>query len=273
MTPQERQLIDELFDRLATLESEPRDPDAMRAITRGPAQARRTRSMRWCRPRWCRTRRSSAPTPASRNSKAAPAPNSRSPAASSTPCATRSSAEQPRGSVPTVAPPRDAPSGLEQRPGDAAAQRRATARAMAKSGATARIYGQAPRLWRAAGGPSAVGGGSFLGTAAAAAAGVVGGALLMNSFRGMIGGQAAAVQAFGFRQVSGDRIAVERSVRAAISRATPGSTTSARGGRGARWRLAARGLFDQASNRQRFDDSDDRWIGDDFGDDGGSDNA
>ena len=32
------------------------------------------------------------------------------------------------------------------------------------------------------------GGGSFLGTAAAAAAGVVGGSLLLNSFRGMMGG-------------------------------------------------------------------------------------
>ena len=36
---------------------------------------------------------------------------------------------------------------------------------------------------------AAAGGGSFLGTAAATAAGVVGGALLMNSFRGMFGGQ------------------------------------------------------------------------------------
>ena len=28
MTPQERQMIDDLFDRLARLESAPRDPDA-----------------------------------------------------------------------------------------------------------------------------------------------------------------------------------------------------------------------------------------------------
>ena len=38
------------------------------------------------------------------------------------------------------------------------------------------------------------GGGSFLGTAAAAAAGAVGGSLLLNSFRGMMGGNR---QAFG----------------------------------------------------------------------------
>ena len=35
MTPQERQLIDDLFDRLAKLESAPRDPEAMSAIMQG----------------------------------------------------------------------------------------------------------------------------------------------------------------------------------------------------------------------------------------------
>ncbi|MGA8156654.1 MAG: DUF2076 domain-containing protein, partial [Rhodoplanes sp.] len=39
MTPQERQLVDQLFDRLATLENEPRDPDAERAIRDGVARA------------------------------------------------------------------------------------------------------------------------------------------------------------------------------------------------------------------------------------------
>src|SRR5207253_1829063 len=35
MTPQERQLIDDLFDRLAKLETAPRDPEAMSAIMQG----------------------------------------------------------------------------------------------------------------------------------------------------------------------------------------------------------------------------------------------
>ncbi|MCC8976998.1 DUF2076 domain-containing protein, partial [Bradyrhizobium brasilense] len=35
MTPQERQLIDDLFDRLAKLESAPRDGEAMSAIVQG----------------------------------------------------------------------------------------------------------------------------------------------------------------------------------------------------------------------------------------------
>ena len=39
MTPQERQLIDELFDRLAQLERQPRDPEAEQAIAEGLARA------------------------------------------------------------------------------------------------------------------------------------------------------------------------------------------------------------------------------------------
>ena len=35
MTPQEKQLISELFDRLATLESKPRDREAKRVIADG----------------------------------------------------------------------------------------------------------------------------------------------------------------------------------------------------------------------------------------------
>ena len=35
MTPQERQLVDDLFDRLSKLEGTPRDPDAAAAIAQG----------------------------------------------------------------------------------------------------------------------------------------------------------------------------------------------------------------------------------------------
>src|SRR5438105_15070668 len=35
MTPQERQLVDDLFDRLSKVESAPRDPDASNAIAQG----------------------------------------------------------------------------------------------------------------------------------------------------------------------------------------------------------------------------------------------
>src|SRR5262249_23449069 len=39
MTPQERELISKLFERLAALENAPRDPDAERAIAEGLARA------------------------------------------------------------------------------------------------------------------------------------------------------------------------------------------------------------------------------------------
>ena len=39
MTPQERQLVDDLFDRLSKVESAPRDPDAAAAIAQGLRQA------------------------------------------------------------------------------------------------------------------------------------------------------------------------------------------------------------------------------------------
>jgi len=39
MTPQERQMIDDLFDRLSRLEGAPRDPDAITAIAQGLRKA------------------------------------------------------------------------------------------------------------------------------------------------------------------------------------------------------------------------------------------
>jgi hypothetical protein len=56
MNPQERQLVAELFDRLASLEPEPRDPDAERVIAEGFRRAPQG-ATRWCRPSWCRTKR------------------------------------------------------------------------------------------------------------------------------------------------------------------------------------------------------------------------
>jgi len=39
MTPQERQMIDDLFDRLSRLEGAQRDPDAVAAIAQGQRKA------------------------------------------------------------------------------------------------------------------------------------------------------------------------------------------------------------------------------------------
>ena len=39
MTPQERQLVDDLFDRLAKVEAAPREPDAQAVIADGQRRA------------------------------------------------------------------------------------------------------------------------------------------------------------------------------------------------------------------------------------------
>ena len=179
MTPQERKLIDELFDRLASLERNPRDPDAVRAINEGLQRA----------------------------------PNALYPLVQTTlvqdEALKRADARireledelelepgepvkqpgfldsmrgallgKPQGSVPTV------------RPG--------AARAASPWGSTAAQPSYATQPGGSGAPPQAPGssGGSFLGTAAATAAGVVGGALLMNSFRGMFGGHNQGQSAF-----------------------------------------------------------------------------
>ena len=119
MTPQERQLVDDLFDRLSKMESAPRDPDAAAAIAQGLRVAPRTRFIRWCRRCWCRTKRCDAPTTASSNWRDnSKARRSRvKAAASSIRCAAPSSASQSQGSVPNVRPPEvGSRPGLEQRP-------------------------------------------------------------------------------------------------------------------------------------------------------------
>ncbi len=118
MTPQERQLVTELFDRLATLETTPRDGDAETCRSPTASPARRMQPMRWCRPRWCRTRRSSAPMRASATLKARPlrqraAPGGFLDAMRASVWGSRAGA---RGSVPTVRPgetPMGAPSGYQ----------------------------------------------------------------------------------------------------------------------------------------------------------------
>jgi len=54
MIPQERQLVDDLFDRLSKVESAPRDPDAASAIAQGLRVAPNAVT-RWCRRCWFRT--------------------------------------------------------------------------------------------------------------------------------------------------------------------------------------------------------------------------
>ena len=156
MTPQERELVTELFDRLATLENAPRDAEAERAIIEG---LRRAPNAAYSLVQTALVQDEALKRADARiraleaqlGEDAAPQAggfldNMRE--------ALLGRREPQRGSVPSVRPP-------------AASQEAAFAPAAA---------------WRQ--GPA---GGSFLGTAAAAAAGVIGGSLLLDGIRSMMG--------------------------------------------------------------------------------------
>jgi hypothetical protein len=195
MTPQERQLIDDLFDRLAKVESAPRDAEAMSAIMQGLRNAPNAvyplvqtvllqdEALRRAAERIQQLEQGQAPEQGqsggfldSMRDKLFGQNN------------------QSRGSVPNVPPP-----ATESRPvwnsGQVLQQSPLQqgqghndlgyGQGYGQGGYGGPGYGQGPY-----GGPQSAfgGGGSFLGTAAATAAGFIGGSLLMNSIRGMMGG-------------------------------------------------------------------------------------
>jgi uncharacterized protein len=189
MTPQERQLVDELFDRLATLENSPRDPDAERAIIDGLRRAPnavyalvQTALVQDEALKRAHARIEELEGGGQPNEQQQPRgflDNVRD---------TLFGREEPRrGSVPNArtgglgssgawgagpSGPPPGPSGYGQPPGYG----------------QPKGYGQPPQGYGYGPGPSPVGsGGSFLGTAAASAAGVIGGAMLLNSVRSMFG--------------------------------------------------------------------------------------
>jgi hypothetical protein len=189
MTPQERQLVDQLFERLATLEREPRDPDAERAIRDGIARAPNAL--------YALVQTALVQDEALRRA------NARIEELEAG--QDGGQAEQQGGFLDNL---RNAMFGQEQkrgsgsvptvRPGDAARpdSRWNTGQAMGLPpsmgrGPDAGWQGSpAPGPYNGApGGPFGTGGGggSFLGTAAAAAAGVIGGSLLLGAIRNVMG--------------------------------------------------------------------------------------
>jgi hypothetical protein len=175
MTPAERQLVAQLFDRLATLEDAQRDPDAEKLIEDGLRQAPNAL--------YALVQTTLVQEQALKDADArirqleAQAAQAGGPQrAGADPFA---GAADLRGSVPSVRPAPAAPAG-------------ASIPAAAPPG-----MGAAPQPMPAGPAPQPQGGGSFLGTAAAAAAGAIGGALLMNALRGMMGGPQPGAHGFG----------------------------------------------------------------------------
>ena len=177
MTPQERQLVDDLFDRLSKLETAPRDPDAVAAISQGLRRAPnavyalvQTTLLQDEALKRAHTRIQELEGGEPEQNQSGGFLDSMRDAIFGP--------SQSRGSVPNVRPPE---------PGSRPAWNTGQVLQQAQ-GPGQYNQGQYGQPYGAPQAPIGGGGGSFLGTAAAAAAGMVGGGLLMSSIRSMMGG-------------------------------------------------------------------------------------
>ena len=287
MTPQELKLLDELFDRLESLESAPRDPDAVRAINEGLRRAPNALyplvqtalvQDEALKQADARIRELEAELGIGQ-----PQPPQQGGFLDNMRDAVMGKREQEqRGSVPSVR------AGAEPSAAPAAPQSPWRNTTGMQGGGYRQEPGYAPAPPQQAPAQAAgMGGGSFLGTAAATAAGVVGGALLANSFRGMFGGgqgqgqgQGQSHSAFdsagsgGGSPWSGGNLSGSDIARDAGVNDIGGSgRTAAYDDRGGSDRA---GLFDTAQSDTAQNESNDGDYDDgggDFGGDGGSDDA
>jgi uncharacterized protein len=261
MTPQERQLVDDLFDRLSKLESAPRDPDAIAAISQGLRKAPNAV--------YALVQTTLLQDEALKRAHAriqeleGGEPEQQQPGGFLDSMRDAIFGQsQSRGSVPNVRPPE-----VGGRPawntGQVLQQGQGQGPGQYNQGQYGQPYG-APQA------PVGGGGGSFLGTAAAAAAGVVGGGLLMSSIRSMMGGghqsgfgDSAGLGGGGSRTPwSSDQSSSDLARDAGINDVGSGDHRADDSSRA--------GFFDQASNDDDHDDMD--LDSDDF-DGGDSDTA
>jgi hypothetical protein len=276
MTPQERQLIDDLFDRLAKLESAKRDPEAMSAIMQGLRNAPnavyalvQTALVQDEALKRADMRIQELEAGAGQQAQSGGFLDSMRDAI----FGQNQQHGQNQGSVPNVRAPEMAGG---SRPAWNTGQ-------VLQQGQPPGQYGQ-PAYGQPYGGaqqqPSAFGGGgSFLGTAAAAAAGVVGGSLLAGSIRSMMGG-GGNHQSFGdtaghsggiedrrpWSDQSGGNLAKDAGINDIGSRGSSGQRADNNDNDSG----SRQGFFDSASH----DDDDTDHDSDGFdGDDGDSDYA
>ena len=279
MTPQERQLVDDLFDRLSKVESAPRDPDAASVIAQGLRVAPNAvyalvqtvlvqdEALKRANTRIQELEAGGAPE---QNKSGGFLDSMRD---------TIFGQGQSHGSVPNVRPP-ETPnrpvwnSGQVLQQGQGSGQYRDEP--YHQDQYRQDQYRQEPygSSYGAPQSPMGGGGGSFLGTAAAAAAGAVGGSLLLNSIRSMMGG---SHHSFADQAGIGGKPATQNpwsdqsgSTMARDAGINDIGSSANRTGDNSR-----SGLLDTASNKDDGnDDHDDMDLdSDDFGGDGGSDYA
>jgi len=295
MTPQERQLIDDLFDRLAKLEGAPRDSEATSAIMQGLRNAPNAvyalvqtalvqdEALKRANDR---IQQLEGGHSGEQNQPGGFLDSMRDAIFGQN----QSHGSGPQGSVPQGSVPNVRAPGMGSRPvwnsGEVVQQTQRPGQ-YDQGG-----YGQQPGYGgQQYGAPQQAGpgggGGSFLGTAAAAAAGVVGGSLLLGSIRSMMGG--GHQQSFGDtagagghrgsiedRRPGGDQANSDLARDAGIN--DIGSSGSSRTGlfgnnndNNNSGDSSRSGFFDSASNDDDHDDMD--HDSDGFDSDGDSDNA
>jgi uncharacterized protein len=213
MTPQERQMVDDLFDRLAKLESAPRDPDASSAIAQGLRSAPNAvyalvqttlvqdEALKRANHHIQELEQALASTQSSDQGQQGQSGGFLDSMRDAV------FGKEPRGSVPSVPPPQSRPvwnSGqvMQQVP-HGQNQEPYGQGPYGQQGSYGQGYGQGGFGQSYGAPPIGGGGGSFLGTAAATAAGFVGGSLLLNSIRSMMGG--GSHQAFGDTTIINER--------------------------------------------------------------------
>ena len=204
MTPQERQLIDDLFDRLARLENAPRDGEAMSAIMQGLRKAPnavyalvQTTLVQDEALKRADSRIQELEAATSQQGQPAGFLDSMRDAIfgqNQQHGQNQSQGQsQSPGSVPNVRAPEIGGSRPAWNTGQVLQQGQPTGQYNQPAYAQPSYGAQPPQQQSPFGG----GGGSFLGTAAAAAVGVVGGSMLAGSLRSMMGGGSGNQQSFG----------------------------------------------------------------------------
>jgi hypothetical protein len=257
MTPQERKLVTDLFDRLAKLEDAPRDDAAVEVINQGLDRAPNAlypliQTVLVQDEALKRADARIRELEAELGIEPPPAPGQGGFLDSMR--GTMFGRREQQGSVPSVRP-----GAAESKWGPGYSQSLGAAQGQPAYGQPA--YGQPPQQ---------SGGSSFLGTAAATVAGVVGGALLMQSFRGMFGGQQGGQSHSAFDQTSGGAPWGSGASGGDLAREA-GLGDVGLGGRSAAHELGAAervGLFDSAQNDADVSDAEGDYLdGGDF--DGG----
>jgi len=264
MTPQERELVDNLFDRLAKLETAPRDAEAERAVIDG---LRRAPNAVYALVQTALVQDEALKRADARIRELSGEGEAREESHGFLDTMRNAllgggESSGGRGSVPSVGArsagngpdPRWNQGGTYQGGGGQAAPGYAPGGGYGNPG-----YGAAP----------GAGGGSFLGTAAASAAGMIGGALLLNSISSMFGHHGGSAFGSGYGATSGspwDTSAANSDLARDAGLNDVGASPQSGDAQSA-------GLFDTSNDTDGFDSDFGDDSGGDFGGDGGGDTA